>query len=192
MQSSDPSQSLRGRDGRRKYLTPAERVRFIAAALAVPCPKVSALCLVLAHSGCRISEALALTRYSLEPEEALIAIQSLKKRKDGVMREIPIPPDLMVRLQALVPAYGTGRLWTYSRGRAWQLVKAVMQTAQIVPGPHACPKGLRHGYGVQAIRCGVPLHLLQRWLGHASLSTTAIYTQVIGEEEREIAQRMWR
>jgi integrase/recombinase XerD len=37
----------------------------------------------------------------------------------------------------------------------------------------------------------VSLNLVQRWLGHASMNTTAIYLQAIGNEEREIAARMW-
>jgi site-specific recombinase XerD len=52
-------------------------------------------------------------------------------------------------------------------------------------------KGLRHSFGLHAIRSGVPLNLVQRWLGHASMNTTAIYLQAIGDEEREIAARMW-
>jgi integrase/recombinase XerD len=34
-------------------------------------------------------------------------------------------------------------------------------------------------------------HLVQRWLGHASLRTTAIYADVVGPEERAFAARMW-
>ena len=55
----------------------------------------------------------------------------------------------------------------------------------------ASPKGLRHAYGVHAVLSGVPLPLVQKWLGHADISTTAIYTDVLGPEEREIAARMW-
>ena len=61
----------------------------------------------------------------------------------------------------------------------------------ITGGIHATPKGLRHGFGLHAIRSGVPINLVQRWLGHASMTTTAIYLQAMGTEEREIAARMW-
>ena len=54
------------------------------------------------------------------------------------------------------------------------------------------PKGLRHGFGVNAFQSNVPPHLVQRWLGHASLKTTAIYGDVIGPEERAFAARMWK
>jgi integrase/recombinase XerD len=65
-----------------------------------------------------------------------------------------------------------------------------MMTAGI-DGSHAMPKGLRHGFGVNAFERSVPPHLVQRWLGHASLRTTSIYGDVIGPEERAFAARMW-
>jgi len=40
-------------------------------------------------------------------------------------------------------------------------------------------------------RCEVPLNLVQRWPGHASMTTTAIYLQAMAREEHEIAKRMW-
>ena len=60
-----------------------------------------------------------------------------------------------------------------------------------ITGKAAMPKGLRHGFGVKAFQSNVPPHLVQRWLGHASLKTTAIYGDVIGPEERAFAARMW-
>jgi Phage integrase family len=63
-------------------------------------------------------------------------------------------------------------------------------------GPHnksaAMPKGLRHSFGVNGFQNSVPPHLVQRWLGHGSLETTAIYGDVSGSEEREFAARGWR
>jgi site-specific recombinase XerD len=44
---------------------------------------------------------------------------------------------------------------------------------------------------VQAVTAGVPLDLVQRWLGHAQLTTTAIYADAVGAEEQAIVQRMW-
>jgi site-specific recombinase XerD len=66
-----------------------------------------------------------------------------------------------------------------------------MAVAKII-GASAMPKGLRHGFGVHAVQSGVPLPLLQRWMGHASLKTTAIYLNVIGPEEISFAERRWR
>ena len=81
-------------------------------------------------------------------------------------------------------------LWPWSRTWAWGCVKAVMRDADIY-GAHASPKGLRHGFGVHAIHSGVPLNMIQRWLGHAHLATTSIYANAVGPDERLIAERMW-
>ena len=61
----------------------------------------------------------------------------------------------------------------------------------IPAGPHRSPKGLRHGYGVHAISSGVPLNMLSKWMGHATLEVTAIYANALGAEEQGIAARMW-
>ena len=81
-------------------------------------------------------------------------------------------------------------LWALGRTRAWQIVTGTMKEAKI-KGAHATPKGLRHGFAIHAVQSGVPLNLVQRWLGHAQLSTTASYANAIGAEERNIARRMW-
>lgn len=196
MRSSDYQPgSLYTARGRRKYLSPDERARFIEATNRCPRLDLGTLCLTLAYTGCRISEALALTNSSVDLESGFVAVRSLKKRSRAVIvREIPIPPYLVTILEM---AHGIScgdpdaRIWNLSRSRAWRLIKELMREAGIAPGIHATPKGLRHGFGLHAIRSGVPLNLVQRWLGHARMETTAIYLQAMGKEEREMAERMW-
>lgn len=185
--------SLYTRAGTRKYLTPGERERFIATARCCPRQDARLLCLTLAYTGCRISEALALTPASIEGQDGFIALRSLKRRNRAVViREVPVPLWLLDELAALSRERDIHEpLWHLSRSWAWNLVKCVMRDAAIAKGLHATPKGLRHGYGLHAIRSGVPITLVQRWLGHVRLSTTAIYLQAMGDEEREIAARMW-
>ena len=65
-----------------------------------------------------------------------------------------------------------------------------MRTAGI-EGPKASPRGLRHSYGVAAVVAGVPLPTVAAVLGHASLTTTAIYTTAITAEARELVSRVW-
>jgi integrase/recombinase XerD len=72
----------------------------------------------------------------------------------------------------------------------WRAVHAVMAAADL-DGPQTSPKGLRHGFGVAAVSAGIPLNLVQKWLGHAQLTTTAIYADAVGAEEKDIARRMW-
>ena len=173
--------------GRRLYLSPAERRRFLSVARAQPAP-VCALCFCLAHTGCRISEALALSPENLDAEGGVLVIRSLKKRRAGHIRELPIPAELGSMLAGI--ADGHRRFWPISRATAWRRVKEVMAAAGVV-GPQASPKGLRHGFAVHAVLHQVPPGILQKWMGHADLATTAIYTQLCGAEERRVAERMW-
>lgn len=182
-----------GRDGRRKYVTDAERAALLAHAARID-PLTFTLCWVLSATGCRISEALTLSFESLDRGSQSIVIESLKKRRRGVFRSIPVPGAL---LKALWNIHGGGQdgrpalLWPWSRMTAYRRVSDAMVAAGL-RGPHASPKGLRHGFGVSAIQAGVPLNMVQRWLGHADMRTTAIYTCAIGPEERMIASRLWK
>lgn len=186
--------SLYTAGGERKYLTEAERNALIAAAKACPSPRLRTFCLTLVYTGCRISEALAISRRSVEPSAGCIAVRSLKKRKGAIVfREIPVPSELLDELAATYDLEEPvkDRLWPWCRAHAWYLIKRLMADAGITGGIHATPKGLRHGFGLHAVRSGVPLNFVQRWLGHARMETTAIYLQAMGVEEREIAARMW-
>jgi integrase len=190
-------QTLFGQSGSRKYLNTAERRRFLESAQRLPPPK-RLFCLTLAWSGARISEVLAISPVAVDVESGVIAIETLKRRRRGIVRQVPVPPALLTNLDRLFglaaaqrdPERAGERIWRFSRTTAWRQVKIVMASAGITGTP-AMPKGLRHGFGVNAFQANVPPHLVQRWLGHASLRTTGIYADVIGPEERAFAARMW-
>jgi integrase/recombinase XerD len=185
-------------EGARKYLTAGERSRFLREADLAD-RQIRTLCMTLAYGGCRLSEALALTADRLDLAAGVLVIESLKKRRMGVFRTVPMPPalldalDMVHGIRELQTRRGKGqgvRLWPWSRMTGWRAVHAVMEAAGL-DGPHASPKGLRHGFGVAAVSAGIPLNLVQKWLGHAQLTTTAIYADAIGAEEQDIARRMW-
>lgn len=60
-----------------------------------------------------------------------------------------------------------------------------------ISGPHAPSKGLRHGFGVDAAAKTRNPQLVQKRLGHRNLETTVIDMDAVGNEERELAARMW-
>ncbi len=186
-------------DGARKYLTASERAAFLRQAELAD-RQVRTLCMTLAYAGCRLSEALALTADRVDLAAGVLTIESLKKRRSGIYRAVPVPPALLETLNMVhgirerQSSRGKGRgerLWPWSRMTGWRAVHVVMAAATL-DGPHASPKGLRHGFGVAAVSAGIPLNLVQKWLGHAQLTTTAIYADAVGAEEKDIAQRMWR
>ncbi|EFO28700.1 integrase family protein [Roseibium sp. TrichSKD4] len=177
--------SLLTSTGMRKYLTNSERQRFLVACDDLPDDE-RLLCHCLLWTGARLSEVLALEPEHISGEEGTLTIRSLKKRGQVSYRRVPVPQTLLTDLlQASAPIFGWGRT------RGWMTIKTVMEAADI-SGPQACPRGLRHSFAVHAISSGVPLHLVQRWLGHQRLETTAIYSQAFGHEERQIASRMWQ
>lgn len=85
---------------------------------------------------------------------------------------------------------GNNLLWSFSRRTAWVTVKSVMSEAGI-RGTQACPKGLRHGFGIACAENNVPVSLIKQWLGHASIETTIIYLNAVGKEEQNFAKRTW-
>jgi integrase/recombinase XerD len=161
--------SLYGPSGGRKYLNAAERRRFIKAANRAE-PSTRLFCLVLGWSG----EVLALTPAAIDIERGAASIKTLKRRKRGVVRQVPLPRPLLAQLDRTfrirrsqrdpdlaIGAFGTGAARPRRDGsrRSWP------QPASPVP------KGLRHGFGVNAFQSSAPPHLVQRWLGHATLRT---------------------
>lgn len=192
-------------DGHRLYINSEERSALIETANIAP-REDKCFIHVLIYTGARISEALALTYGRVDLAGQSLVIQSLKKRKkDGkevvVFRAVPIPPELVDMLDLV---YGIrekqskGRkseleapLFPFARTTAWRTVKRIMDAANIPDGAHKTPHSLRHGFGVNAVQSGVQLNMLQKWMGHANIQTTAIYANATGEEERNIAQRMW-
>lgn len=173
--------------GKRLYLTPSERMRF-AKVLVHTEHRVKALGMTLLCTGCRLSEALTLRIEDVQVSECIIAIRTLKRRRTGYVREIPVPICLIDQIQDLQQEHDV--LFPISRTTAWRQIKSVMKQAHIV-GAQATPKGLRHSYGALAALEGVPITLTQKWMGHADMRTTAIYSQIVGTEERSMATRLW-
>src|SRR3954454_9900642 len=156
---SPPGMQLHDGEGRRLYLTEAERRAFSAAA--AQARREVRLCVGVLHAtGCRISEALGLTAERIDLAGRVIVFESLKKRRRGIYRAVPVPPELLDALdlvhgirevQRRSQAQAKALLWPWSRMTAFRRVQEVIAAAGIPDGPHACPKGLRHGFGVQAV-----------------------------------------
>ena len=185
-------------NGQRKYLTTEERERFAAASRATE-REVMTFCLTLLNTGCRISEALELTPLRFDYAAKHVVIRSLKKRsKKPVYRTIPLSEDFLENLRLVHDIKKLQKnkelknlpLWSWSRMTGYRKVMAVMNKAEI-EGIHACPKGLRHAFGIHCALKGIPESRIQKWLGHSSRESTVIYTNAVGEEERQLASRLW-
>lgn len=190
--------------GNRLYLNAEERADFLTAARKRRA-RDRTICETLHYTGCRPSELIEITPARIDLSGGTVTLRTLKKRrkKNGtpniVFRSVPVPPEY---LDTLNTAHGireaqnsfkrkNSPIWDLSRVRIWQIVKEIMIEAGIPDAPHRTNKGLRHGYGIAATSSGVGLNMLCKWLGHASIETTAIYADAIGQEEQAIAAKMW-
>lgn len=175
----------------RKYLTKDEVIILNSVVINYPID-LRVFFLTLLNTGCRISEALELQWDRINFQEKVVVIRCLKKRSQTLYRSVPVPDSMLNMFKELrtFAASDTGVIWNWCRMTAYRHIRSVMRRANL-HGAHATPKGLRHSFGVHALQAGVPITLVQRWLGHANVETTAIYTNVVGDEERSIAARMW-
>jgi len=180
------------RAGSRKYLNATERGAFFRAAKNEAATHLRAFMLTLLFTGCRISEALNLPIKRIDFAEKTLVFETLKRRTPGHFRSVPVPDDLLDLLRTCARGKkGTARVWGFSRPTGYRLVKLYMARARIT-GAMASPKGLRHGFAIACVEEKIPLTTIRKWLGHARLETTAIYLEFAGQEERQLAKRLWK
>lgn len=141
-----------------------------------------AVLLLLYGSGLRIAEALSLTGAALPLGETLTVTG--KRSKTRVVPLLPIVRVAIERYVALCP-YPTSRdvaLFRGARGGplAPELIRRAMAAARAGLGlpPSATPHALRHSFATHLLGRGADLRSIQELLGHASLSSTQVYTAV--------------
>ena len=123
-------------------------------------------------------------------EQALV-FRTLKRRKE-CYRSVPAPEALIKLLLEISDGKtGGSPVWNFSRTTGYRLICQSMEKAGLA-GARASPKALRHSFAIACITRNVPLTTIRKWLGHANLKTTAIYLDAIGDEERELAKRIWK
>ena len=146
----------------------------------------AAVLALLYGSGLRISEALGLTRGDIGGARDAITVTG-KGRKQRMVPVLPQVQALIGDYVALCP-YGLppdGPLFVGAKGgplspRIVQLAMARLRGALGLP-ESATPHALRHSFATHLLARGGDLRAIQELLGHASLSTTQIYTGVDAE-----------
>ncbi len=181
--------TLHSRKGQRKYLNQEERLRFFEATK-LKSMEIRLFCQLIYYTGARIAEIHNLTIDSIDFANKTVILESLKKRKKGIFREIPLPSCILDDLKNYIDKpLKNNNLWSFSLRSASRHIKRVMNEAQIT-GIRSSSRALRHGFAVHAVSL-VPITMVKKYLGHSALQTTEIYLNVVGHEEREIAKRIW-
>ena len=142
----------------------------------------AAVLTLLWGAGLRISEALALNRRDAPLPEALRILG-----KGGKERIAPVLPaareavEVYLRLSPYRTS-GDDPLFLGARGKRLnpRLVQKAMERARLALGlpATATPHALRHSFATHLLEAGGDLRAIQELLGHASLSTTQVYTAV--------------
>ncbi len=169
-------------------LTEEEMARLVAAPVGGDARALRdrALLELFYSSGLRVSELGALTLQQIDAEQGFLRVFGKGSKERVVPMGGRASEALVVYLTAgrplLVRPHTRSHLFLNHRGRAlsrvglWQIVKAHARRAGITKNvkPHA----LRHSFATHLLTGGADLRAIQEMLGHASISTTQIYTAV--------------
>jgi integrase/recombinase XerD len=161
-----------------------------------------ALLELLYAAGLRISEAVGLDREDLSMDGAFVRVigKGDKERLvpvgeialDWLSRWNDGPRVGLLALGHVAPARG-GPLFLGDRGRrlarqqAWAAVKRAAARAGLAD--RVSPHTLRHSFATHLLEGGADLRIVQELLGHASISTTQLYTHLTGERIRDVYSR---
>jgi len=147
----------------------------------------AAVLALLYGCGLRISEALGLTHAQIGDDRAGARDAITVTGKGGKERMVPVLPQvqkLIADYLALCPYHRSdeGPLFVGAKGgplsaRVVQLAMARLRGALGLPET-ATPHALRHSFATHLLARGGDIRSIQELLGHASLATTQIYTEV--------------
>lgn len=145
--------------------------------------------------GARVSEATGLDVDDVDLEQDLVRVFG----KGGKERLIPLGQyakealiAYLVRARPVLVAGGKGtpalfvnqRGGRLSRQSVWNIIQACGQRADL--DAHLSPHTLRHSFATHLLDGGADVRVVQELLGHASVTTTQIYTMVSATHLREV------
>ncbi len=165
--------------GEIEYLTPPELDKVLAASTTV---LERTLVVVLFDTAVRISELLNIELDDIDWDNGLISVI----RKGGMKEEVNISSKGLAALEEWLDARSSKSKRVFMGlvyYDAWTTVKAIGKRAGIPLHPHI----FRHSRAVQLLRGGAQPHVVQRHLGHKSITTTMnIYGRFTAADLKEV------
>lgn len=181
-----------------KAIPLADVERLLAAAGADGSPlalRDRALLEMLYGTGARISEAVGIDRDDLDETAGTVLLRG----KGGKDRVVPVGSyaleavsAYLVRARPVLATAGRGtpalflnaRGGRLSRQSAWTVLQAAAGRAGL--STHVSPHTLRHSFATHLLDGGADVRVVQELLGHASVTTTQVYTLVTVDQLREV------
>ena len=162
-----------------KALTNDEQSAYVQAIATEP---MRPLWLFYLLSGCRCQEALALRWSDIDTEQKRVFIRGTKT--ETAERYIPLFPQL-AELLANIPKDGETVFPYTLRAVQWNFNRIRKQH-----GFQFRIHDLRHTFATRCLESGIAPNTVQKWLGHASIATTAnVYSHILTDFERQEMQR---
>ena len=156
-----------------------DEVRAVLEAITNPQNRVIAM--ILYAAGLRVSEAVSLRIADIDSKRMLLHVIQGKGRKD---RLVTLSPVLLYHLRCHYQRYRP-RSWlfpsrTYPDRHVTRdaVAQAIAAVRHAVAGKPVSPHTLRHCFATHLLESGTDLRTVQALLGHASISSTVIYTHV--------------
>jgi integrase/recombinase XerC len=144
----------------------------------------TAVLLLLYGSGLRISEALGIKTKDAPTRDRDVLRVNGKGGKERIVPVLPVTIAAIERYKSMVPypLERDGPLFLGAKGgplspRIIQLAMERLREELSLPDT-ATPHALRHSFATHLLSTGADLRQIQELLGHASLSTTQVYTEV--------------
>ena len=202
MASTDPSHQVRPPQPARrlpKAIGVAEVERLLEAAGFDQTPRSlrdRALLELLYGCGARISEAVGLDVDDVDLDAGSVLLRG----KGGKERLVPLGSYArdavrtylaLARPGFVAAGHGTPALFLNTRGgrltrqSAWAVLRAAADKAGLAID-HLSPHTLRHSFATHLLDGGADIRVVQELLGHASVTTTQIYTMVTVDKLREV------
>jgi integrase/recombinase XerD len=147
--------------------------------------------------GLRLLEGVHLQVQQIDSARMVLHLRQAKGRRD---RYVPLPARTLALLRSywrshrnpvwLFPAVRSGGMATANRPRNERGVQKAFRKALEESGVNkaASVHTLRHSWATHLLEAGVNLRLIQEWLGHKSLTTTAIYTHLTVKGQGQASQ----
>ena len=192
----------KGRTYPAEVLTPDEVLALIAAASnrAPTGIRNRALIATLYRGGLRLSEALALKPADVNPDDGSITVLHGKGDRRRTIGVDPMAMGMIGRWADRREALGiNGRRTLYCTLQGQPLKPSYVRTmlprlaARAGIDKRVHPHGLRHTMAYELMMEGIPVPIIQRQLGHASLATTQRYLDHIAPKDvvEAMAAREW-
>jgi integrase/recombinase XerD len=155
-------------------------------------PVVQMALTIIYSCGLRVSEAARLRVEDIDGERRLLWVRNSKGGKD---RSVPLSEPTLAQLR---------KFWSQTRTKEWlfpgrdgehiniAVVQNTFKAALLESGinKRASVHTLRHSFATHLLECGVDIRIIQKILGHGSITTTCIYTHLTDKITDHLAKTL--